>query len=74
MPYRNRSISIDDNVYEQARKILKEELNMTMSKYIEIQLRTLVSSQSQTVKEVYGGLVTELVGDMLKSKGKDKKK
>jgi len=47
-----RSISIDENVYNEARKILKEEINMTMSKYLEIKLRALVRSKTQTQKDL----------------------
>lgn len=73
MPYRNRSLSIDDDVYEEAKKILKEELNMTMSKYIEIQLRALVGSKTKTQKDLYEGVVAELFEGMMKPKPKKKK-
>jgi hypothetical protein len=69
-----RSISIDENVYNEARKILKEELNMTMSKYLEIQLRALVRSKTQTQKDLYEGVVSDLLSDMMKPKVAKKKK
>lgn len=69
-----RSISIDERVYNECKEILKEELNMTMSKYLEIQLRALIRSRTQTQKDVYEGVVADLLGDMMKPKASKKKK
>lgn len=72
MGYSHRSISIDDEVYEEGRKVLKEELNMTMSKYIEIQLRALIRSKTQTQKDVYEGIVADLLNGIGKTRKKKK--
>lgn len=56
-----RTISVDSKVWEQAREIIKGELNLTMSKYIEIQLRSLVRSTTQTQRELYENIALDLI-------------
>jgi antitoxin component of RelBE/YafQ-DinJ toxin-antitoxin module len=45
------NISIDLDVWENAKKIIKSESGMSMSKYIEITLRVLPRAETGTVKE-----------------------
>lgn len=68
-----RNISVDEKTWHEARKILKEELNMTISKYVDIQLRALVRSQTHTARELYEGVTQDLFEDLEYSKRKRKR-
>lgn len=70
----NVTMSIDEKVTKAAKAILKEELNMTISKYVEIQLRALIRSKTQPAKDLYEGVVADLFEDMMKSSKKVVKK
>lgn len=67
------NLSMDEKVYREAKAILKEELNMTASKYVEIQFRALIRSKTQTAKDLYEGVVADLFEDMKKPKPRKKK-
>lgn len=66
------NVSLDKDVWKEAKRILKEDLNMTMSKYIEIQLRSLIRSQTQTHRQLMESVAEDLFYAQQKRKKKKK--
>lgn len=54
-------VSIDPNVWEDARKLVSEELNMSMSKFVEMQLRAVVRSHNAPVAQVMQGIMQDFM-------------
>lgn len=54
-----RSLSVDVEVWEKAKKILKDDLNMAISKYIDLQLRALIRSKSGSYAEFMQGTLED---------------
>jgi hypothetical protein len=61
MGYRNRNMSIDDDVWLSAKTIVKEETGMTMSKFIEIYLRGIVRAKKGGLRDIVVGGVNDLI-------------
>lgn len=61
MGFSRRTISISDDVYLPAKKLIKEEMNIGVSKFIEIQLRSLLRSKSGSVKDVVEGVMLDFI-------------
>jgi antitoxin component of RelBE/YafQ-DinJ toxin-antitoxin module len=59
--YRNVNLSLDSEATEKAKVILKEEMGMTLSKFIDIQLRSLVRARTGTVSDFMEGTLKEYV-------------
>lgn len=64
MAYKRFNIGMDDLVWKGAEAIIKGQLNMSMSKFIEITLRQLHASQTQTQKQMYENLAGLLFQEM----------
>lgn len=67
------TIQMDEKVFNEARRIAKEELNMTMSKFIEVMFRQLIASRTRTQKDMMEDLVQDLFEEMNKPKGRKRK-
>lgn len=61
MGYHNRNMSIDDDVWQGAKKIIKEETGMTMSKFIEIYLRGITRARKGGLRDIVAGGVNDLI-------------
>jgi hypothetical protein len=57
MSFVRKTISVDEKVWDGAHKLISEELNMSMSKFIEIQLRTIVRSYKGTFAQTMNGVI-----------------
>jgi antitoxin component of RelBE/YafQ-DinJ toxin-antitoxin module len=67
-------VSIDPKVWEDARKLIAEELNMSMSKFVEMQLRAVVRSHTSPVAQVMQGIMQDFMnGDKSLSEGERRK-
>lgn len=64
MVYKRYNIGMDEDVWKGAETIIKTQLNMSMSKYIEIMLRQLMASQTQTQRQMYENLASLLFQEM----------
>lgn len=75
MARKHYNISMDSDIWEGSQLIIKGQLNMTMSKYIEIMLRQVIGSQTQTQRQMYENLAGLLFQEMLpkKTQNVDKK-
>lgn len=65
MAWKRYNISMDSDIWEGSRTIIKGQLNMSMSKYIEIMLRQVIASQTQTQRQMYENLATMLFQEMM---------
>jgi len=65
MAWAKKTISLDPQVWEDAKKVIMGEMNMSMSKFIEIQLRTLVRAHSKSpfMEVVQGAMRGFMEGD-----------
>lgn len=70
MAWKRYSISIHPKVWDEVQMLLREEFNMSMSKYIEMTLRQLLDSRTKTAKELYEGVAQTLFDEMAKPKKK----
>jgi hypothetical protein len=62
MGYSPRTISVDHDIWEKARDIVKEETGMTMSKFIEIYLRGITRARkSGSLRDVIEGTTKDLI-------------
>ena len=69
-----KSISIDKDVWENAKKVIQTEAGMSMSKYIEITLRGLPRVVSGTTQDFVQGAIMDFVAaDKSLSKSERKK-
>lgn len=57
----NRTLTLDDDVWREAKSIIKNEMNISMSRFVEIQLRSIVRARKGTVTEVVEGAVKDFV-------------
>jgi hypothetical protein len=55
---------MESEIWEQAQVIIKGQLNLSMSKYLEIMLRQLFASQTQTQRQMYEDLAGLLFREM----------
>ena len=69
-----KTISVDFDVWDTAKGILKDDLNMTISKYIELQLRALIRSKSGSYAEFMQGTLDDTLRIMSDEVSKPKKK
>ena len=69
-----KTISVDFDVWDTAKGILKDDLNMTISKYIELQLRSLIRSKSGSYAEFMQGTLDDTLRIMTEEVSKPKKK
>ena len=60
MAYVRKTIGLEEEVYNGASKILKEELGMSVSKFIELTLRQLVRSKTHTQEQMMTMMAQEL--------------
>jgi hypothetical protein len=88
MDYNKHTVSADRAVWDTAKKLIKEEWNMTMSKWIEIQLRALLNSRKYPINDVIQNAMLdfaradkslsekerEVISDVIKGKDKVKVK
>jgi antitoxin component of RelBE/YafQ-DinJ toxin-antitoxin module len=63
---RNVMIRIDGSLYEEAKKLLKEDINLSVSKFIEITLRQLVRSRTTPMADAFGNMVEDLLSSTAK--------
>lgn len=63
-----KNISVDLDVWEDARKIIGSESGMNMSKYIEITLRGLTRAKTSTAEDFFKDTIMELFKATEKSK------
>ena len=63
---RNVMIRIDGSLYEEAKKLLKEDINLSVSKFIEITLRQLVRSRTTPMADAFGNMVKDLLSSTAK--------
>ncbi len=61
MAYVRKTIGLEETVYDEASHLLKEELGMSVSKFIEITLRQLVRSRTASMAETFGATVEDLL-------------
>jgi hypothetical protein len=61
MSYGKRNISIDNDVWLRSKTLIKEEMNLTMSKFIELQLRTLLRGRTGTFQDVVMGAAKDFI-------------
>lgn len=61
MAYVRKTIGLEETVYDEASHLLKEELGMSVSKFIEITLRQLVRSRTASMAETFGAIVEDLL-------------
>jgi antitoxin component of RelBE/YafQ-DinJ toxin-antitoxin module len=64
-----KSISIDKDVWENAKKVIQSEAGMSMSKYIEITLRSLTRATTGTAQDY----MQDTIMDFFKATDKKKK-
>ena len=67
------TIQMDEKVWNEARSIAKEELNMTMSKFLEVMLRQLVNSRTKTMKQMMDETVEDLFDAAMTPKRRKRK-
>lgn len=68
-----KTISVDFGVYDTAKQILKDDLNLTISKYIELQLRALIRSRGGSYAEFIQGTLDDtmkIMSNEIKKKSK----
>jgi hypothetical protein len=56
-----RTLYIEESIWHESRKVIRETMNMHISLFVEIQLRTLIKAQRGTFQEV----VEEAVKDVM---------
>lgn len=61
MAYVRKTIGLEETVYNEAARLLKEELGMSISKFIEITLRQLVRSRTTSMADTFGATVEDLL-------------
>lgn len=61
MGFKRFNISVDEQVWEDARALISEVMNLSMSKFIEIQLRTLVRSHKSPFADVVQGAMRDFI-------------
>ena len=66
------NVICDERIWNEARSIAKEELNLTMSKFIEVMLRQFVNSRVKSQKEMMEDMVEDLWSAAHKPKKKPK--
>lgn len=66
------NVICDERIWSEARSIAKEELNMSMSKFIEVMLRQFVNSRVKSQKEMIEDMVEDLWSAAHKPKRKPK--
>lgn len=54
------NVICDRKIWDEARTIAREELNLNMSKFIEIMLRQFVNSRSKSQKEMMEDMIDDL--------------
>ncbi len=54
-----KTVSVDLKVWETAKQILKDDLNLGISKYVELQLRSLIRSKSGSYAEFMQGTLDD---------------
>jgi hypothetical protein len=67
-------VTVDENVWENAKKIIQTEAGMSMSKYIEITLRGLPRAVSGTTQEFVQGAIMDFVAADKSLSGSERKK
>lgn len=70
MAWKRYSVSIDPKVWDPVQDLLKEEFNMSVSKYIELMLRQLLASQTQTQRQMMEGIAETLFSHMAQQEKK----
>lgn len=66
MAWKRYSISIDPKVWDEVQELLRDEFNMSMSKYIELMLRQLRDSRTQSARQMFEGIAETLFSEMTK--------
>ena len=69
-----KTVSVDFGVWDTAKQILKDDLNMTISKYVEFQLRSLIRSKSGSYSEFIQGTLDDTMRIMSNEVKKKKPK
>lgn len=59
------TVTVDPEMLEETKQILKES-GVTLSGYINICLKALVRSQNRPMKEIWEGVVTDLIHEAVK--------
>lgn len=52
MAWVRKTLSFDKEVFDRAKQIVSEELGMTMSKFLEIQLRSIARMRTESFKDM----------------------
>lgn len=74
MAWKRYSISIDPKVWDEVQALLRDEFNMSMSKYIELMLRQLRDSQTKSARLMFEGIAETLFSEMSKKGTKSAQK
>jgi hypothetical protein len=72
--WKKYTISVDPTVWEDAKQILQTEAGMSMSKYIEITLRSLTKVTTGTAQEYMHDTIMDFVSADKSLSGSEKKK
>lgn len=74
MAWKRYSVTIDPKVWEESQKLISEQMNVSMSRFIEIQLRSLIRSHKGSFADVVEGAFRDFVkGDKSLSEGEREK-
>lgn len=71
MAWKRYNISMESDIWEGSQRIIKGQLNMSMSKYIEIMLRQVIASQTQTQRQMYENLAGLLATERMAKPGQN---